>query len=79
MLDKLDAALRFQQEALNLRAQRQEVSQGECHALVSPAAAVSAGAAGLASEGATFERAFSKRTLNESLPDALSLTSRPST
>lgn len=25
MLDKLDAALRFQQEALNLRAQRQEV------------------------------------------------------
>ncbi|CDL38962.1 Flagellar basal-body rod protein FlgB [Citrobacter freundii] len=25
MLDKLDAALRFQQEALNLRAQRQEI------------------------------------------------------
>ena len=25
MLDKLDASLRFQQEALNLRAQRQEV------------------------------------------------------
>ncbi len=25
MLDRLDAALRFQQEALNLRAQRQEV------------------------------------------------------
>lgn len=28
MLDKLDAALRFQQEALNLRAQRQEVLAG---------------------------------------------------
>ncbi|EFQ0230168.1 TPA: flagellar biosynthesis protein FlgB [Shigella flexneri] len=27
MLDKLDAALRFQQEALHLRAQRQEVTQ----------------------------------------------------
>ncbi|EPO3286972.1 flagellar biosynthesis protein FlgB [Escherichia coli] len=27
MLDKLDAALRFQQEALNLRTQRQEVTQ----------------------------------------------------
>ncbi|EFZ0086032.1 flagellar biosynthesis protein FlgB [Shigella flexneri] len=27
MLDKLDAALRFQQEELNLRAQRQEVTQ----------------------------------------------------
>ncbi len=25
MLDRLDAALRFQQEALNLRAQRQEI------------------------------------------------------
>lgn len=25
MLDKLDAALRFQQEAINLRAQRQEI------------------------------------------------------
>ncbi len=25
MLDKLDGALRFQQEALNLRAQRQEI------------------------------------------------------
>ncbi|CPR21085.1 flagellar basal body rod protein FlgB [Brenneria goodwinii] len=28
MLDKLDAALRFQQEALNLRAQRQEILAG---------------------------------------------------
>ncbi|VDZ61643.1 Putative proximal rod protein [Serratia odorifera] len=28
MLDKLDAALRFGQEALNLRAQRQEILAG---------------------------------------------------
>ncbi len=32
MLDKLDAALRFQQEALNLRAQRQNAGSGTANA-----------------------------------------------
>lgn len=30
MLDKLDAALRFQQEALNLRAQRRNIGGQHC-------------------------------------------------